>query len=208
MTLGTRIFYLYLRDYSMTKQICGRIGKILRTYREKTGKNQTSIAEQAGISPSMLSQIERGSVSPSIETLLDVCRALGLDSAELFSRISSGRAPTVYRAGERLTTSRDGVRYEQLAILHDSPVSAEMSLVELHPGHRVGPSDRGHEGAEMGYVLQGNVIVEFGDESLELSEGDSISFSSRIPHRLFNPGPTEFKAIWYVSPPHQDYLSV
>jgi transcriptional regulator with XRE-family HTH domain len=192
----------------MTKQIRERIGIILRTFREKTGKNQTSIAEQAGISPSMLSQIERGFVSPSIETLLDVCGALGLDSAEVFSRISSDRAPTIYRAGERLKTSREGIRYEQLATLHDSPVSAEMSLIELSPGHRAGPWDRGHEGAEMGYVLEGDAVLEFGDETLTLSRGDSISFNSRIPHRLYNPGPGEFKAVWYVSPPHQDYLNV
>jgi transcriptional regulator with XRE-family HTH domain len=52
----------------MNKVLLNQIGRMLKLYREKTGRNQGEIATQAGISISMLSQIERGMVSPSIDT--------------------------------------------------------------------------------------------------------------------------------------------
>ena len=65
-----KYFIITVMDTVALKQIVPKIGKILKVFREKTGQNQGDIASKAGISISMLSQIERGMVSPSIETLV------------------------------------------------------------------------------------------------------------------------------------------
>jgi len=78
------------------------LGKIVRVFREKSNRNLGTVARAAGISISMLSQIERGMVSPSIDTLCMVCRALDLDVAELFRRLSREEPVRVHRQGERL----------------------------------------------------------------------------------------------------------
>ena len=91
-----------------------KIGIILKAYREKTGLNQAEIAKRAHISTSMLSQIERAVVSPSIDTLYAVCNALGMDITHLFRSISDTHQVRVRRKGERLKNSGNGVRYEQL----------------------------------------------------------------------------------------------
>ncbi|MFW5775060.1 MAG: helix-turn-helix domain-containing protein [Chitinivibrionales bacterium] len=183
-----------------------RIGQLLKAWREKTGRNQANIASAAGISTSMLSQIERGVVSPSIDTLLEVCTALDLDMGVLFERVSNRRMAHVHHRGERITSTQQGITYEQLVSSYDANYPMEMFMLEVSPGHQTGISGQGHEGIEMGYVLAGTALLTIDQESYSIGCGDSISFASHRPHRLSNTGDTVFKAIWSVSPPHQNFL--
>jgi transcriptional regulator with XRE-family HTH domain len=182
------------------------IGTILKRYREKMQRNQGDIASQAGISISMLSQIERGVVSPSIDTLCAVCGALGLDISELFRRIAPDAAIRVKREGERLSNRHNGVLFEQLAQSVQSNYPAELLLLEVLPGKRVGMSGGGHEGAEMGYVLEGSAVLTVEGREYAIARGDSVSFNASLPHSLYNGGQEKFKALWTALPPHKDYL--
>src|SRR4030042_5613990 len=89
------------------------VGKTLRAYREKTGRQQAEVAAAAGISASMLSQIERGSVSPSIDTLSELCSALGVQLADLFARLAPRRPVTISRPGKRLERTQGSSRYDR-----------------------------------------------------------------------------------------------
>lgn len=190
----------------LLKSILPEIGRILRRFREKINKKQGEIARKAGISISMLSQIERGAVAPSIDTLVAVCMALELDVADLFRRISPDEPLRIHRPGKRLFTAARGVRFEQLARSADASHPAEMLLLEIAPGKQAGVSDNGHEGVEMGYVLEGNATLVVNAEEFELSQGDSVSYNSHLPHKLVNRGKIVFKAVWNALPPHRDYL--
>jgi len=190
------------------KNIVPQLGTILRLYREKLNKNQGDIAEKAGISISMLSQIERGKVAPSIDTLMRVCLTLDLNIVDLFRRLPSNKPVRIHHAGDRLRTGSKGAVYEQLVTSADANYPAEMFLLVVEPGRQVGLSGRGHDGIEMGYVLAGFARMKIGDEEYIISEGDSISFSSHLPHTLVNDQEAEFKAIWSVTPPHKDYLDL
>lgn len=183
-----------------------QIGRILRTFREKTGRNIAAVASGAHISTSMLSQIERGVVAPSIDTLFLVCQTLGLDIADLFNRLSQRTPIRINHVGQRLTTQGDGARYEQLVSSIDNSHPAEMFLLELPPKHQVGLSGKGHEGVEMGYVLAGSAVLTVDNESHRIHKGDSISFMSQLPHSLINDGAGAFRAVWTVLPPHKDFL--
>jgi transcriptional regulator with XRE-family HTH domain len=182
------------------------IGDILKRYREKLQKHQGDIASQAGISISMLSQIERGVVSPSIDTLCGVCAALGLDLSELFRRIAPETAVVIKRPGERLSSRHEGVLFEQLALSVQPNLPAELLLLEVMPGKRIGLSGNGHEGVEMGYVLEGSALLTIEEKDFLLEKGDSVSFNANLPHGLVNNGKKGFKALWAALPPHKDYL--
>ncbi len=182
------------------------IGKILKVFRQKINKNQGDVAGKAGISTSMLSQIERGAVSPSIDTLTAVCGALEMDMADLFRRISPDAPFRVNHQGKRLFTQSRGVRFEQLALSADAGHPAEMLLLEIAPGKEAGISGNGHEGVEMGYVLEGAATLFVNGTRFEISRGDSVSYNSHLPHKLTNTGRTVFKAVWNALPPHKDYL--
>lgn len=193
-------------DKAALKQTVPKLGRILKVFREKTGQNQSDIAAKAGISISMLSQIERGIVSPSIDTLVMVCDSLGLEPSELFKALSSESPVRVHRKNERLKLELDGVLYEQLITSMYAGYQAELFLLEVEPGRGTALSGGGHEGAEMGYVLNGGAVLTIDGKDYVLSEGDSFYFNSHQTHRLFNGGTTVFKAVWSISPPHVDYL--
>jgi transcriptional regulator with XRE-family HTH domain len=182
------------------------MGKVMRLLREKTGRNQSDVARAAGISTSMLSQIERGAVSPSVDTLVDVCGALGLAPAELFSRVSPRRPVKVVTEKNRLRTGQRGIRFEQLVTSSDLLHSAEMLLLEVESGRQAGLSGGGHEGIEMGHVLSGEGVLTVDGVEYVLKKGDSVSFSSRLSHKLVNSQQSTFRAIWTIMPPHRDYL--
>ena len=190
------------------KNIVPQIGRILKVFREKTGKNQGEIAEKAGISVSMLSQIERGVVSPSIETLVAVCGVLDLDPSELFKRIASNPPVRIHHRGERLRNELGGVRYEQLMTSQHPAYQAELFLIEVEPGKSTGFSGGGHEGAEMGYVVAGDAVLTVDSQEYRVAEGDSIYFNAQLPHQLSNRGSMAFRAVWSISPPHVDFLGM
>ena len=58
-----------------------------------------------------------------------------------------------------------------------------------------------HDGEECGVVLEGRFRGFVGDQELILEAGDSVYYSSSIPHRWENAGDVEAKAIWAVTPP-------
>ena len=169
---------------------------------------QADIAHAAGISVSMLSQIERGVVSPSIDTLFSVCEALELEISEVFRHVSSYKPVRVHKNGTRLCTESRGILYEQLVTSLDSSYPAEMFLLHVRPGRQVGLSGRGHEGIEMGYVLKGSAELVVEGAGYCLTKGDSVSYSAHLPHVLKNTGDTVFRAVWSVQPPHTDYLEM
>jgi transcriptional regulator with XRE-family HTH domain len=188
------------------KQLIAQIGQMLRVYREKRGQNLSEVANRANISVSMLSQIERGKVNPSIDTLLRVCESLGFDAVDLFRRIARGQNVTIRHPGGRLKTGGPAVTYEQLIMSPEGAVPAELLRLEVAPGKTAGLSGEGHEGIEMGYVLAGSARLTIGSEKYDLTAGDSIAFYSHVPHTLTNDGTKPFSAIWSAVPPHKDYL--
>jgi transcriptional regulator with XRE-family HTH domain len=188
------------------KLMLPELGRILRLFREKSGQNLSEIAQNAGISISMLSQIERGKVSPSIDTLFMVCGALDIEITELFRRLSPSSPVRLHRGGERLKIENNGIRYEQLMTTQLATFPAELFLIEVESGCVTGMSGGGHEGVEMGYVLQGSAQLTVGTDEYRLDEFDSVCFAASLPHRLENSGKRPFKAVWSISPPHIDYL--
>ena len=185
-----------------------QIGLVLRKFREKKGQMQADIAGKAGISVSMLSQIERGVVSPSIDTLFSVCESLELEISEVFRHVSSYLPVRIHKTGFRLSTESRGIVYEQLVTSPDSSYPAEMFLLKVQPGRQVGLSGRGHEGIEMGYILKGTATLVVEGVEYGLEKGDSVSYSAHHSHMLKNTGDSVFNAVWSVQPPHTDYLEI
>jgi transcriptional regulator with XRE-family HTH domain len=208
LTLPGICFIINVMSTVSLKSPVAELGAILKIVREKLGKKQGEIASEAGISISMLSQIERGNVSASIDTLVGVCNALNLDIAELFRRIMPERQVRVFKNGKRLSTAKAGVRYEQLVMSAESSYPAEMFLLEVAPEKIVGLSQKGHEGVEMGYVLEGRATMNIENDQYVIQAGDSISFNAHVPHTLHNTGTEIFKAVWTVVPPHKDYFDI
>lgn len=160
------------------------------------------VAEQAGVSESLISQIERNKVSPAIDTLLNIVDILDIDLEYLFSEFKKSREVNIVRAAERNKMVMDGVTYQQLCqIVEDEKYGIESYFIEINPGHEKGDTEYGHQGKELGIILKGEAVLEIGNKEYQLKNGDSISFDSGVPHILRNSGREKLEAIWINTPP-------
>jgi len=178
-------------------------GEKIRIIRERKQITLRQVAEAALISESMVSQIERNKVSPSIDTLLSIADFLDIDIEYLFSDYKKSGKVIITRKNRGNILKSDASTYSQLCSIPRTETSAPVEAVwlEIESGKEKGNIEYGHRGSEIGIIIEGEGSLTYGTEEYSLAEGDSISFSSDIPHILKNTGNKTLKAIWVLSPP-------
>ncbi len=182
-----------------------KFGEKLRAVRERRGYTLKDVAKRASVSESLVSQIERNKVSPSVDTLLLIADVLDIDYEYLFSDYRQKRRVSIVKASERGSIRRNKVTIHQLSFTDEvSEVPAiEAFLLEIEETGEKGNREYGHAGREFGIILEGRAELIYGDETYELDKGDSISFPSNIPHLLKNTGNQTLTAIWVITPPRK-----
>lgn len=106
--------------------------------------------------------------------------------------------PVVRRGAGKTIDLASGVQWERLT--PQTPQDVDFLNVVYEVGSESCPEDSlmRHSGYEYGHVLTGRLGVTVGFDTYELGPGDSISFDSTMPHRLFTVGPDTVRAIWFV----------
>lgn len=176
------------------------IGSRIRTIRTMRGMSSTQLAQAAGVSRGLISQLELDRANPSIDTLRKIATALASPIAAFFDEGQSNGI--VVRKAERKTLRipRSGLTYQLLT--PDLKRQIEFILIELAPGQGGAREPFGHPGEESALVLEGELHVWIGDEQHVLRAGDTISFNSGIPHRVENLGETPCVLVSAITPPH------
>lgn len=191
------------------------LGAKLRAERERQGITVREMARRVDVSASLVSQIERGLVTPSVGTLWSMTAELGLVMDGLFmdtergngtgpgaaaSRASPRRSQRVVQHGHDRQHIRlaGGVVWERLTAQPDDEV--EFLYVRYEAGAESCPENCffRHGGKEYAYILEGRLGLQIGFERYELSPGDSVSFESHNPHRLWAIGDEPATAIWVI----------
>lgn len=112
----------------------------------------------------------------------------------------STSSPIVHANGRPTIELNGGVTWSRLTARAES--EAEFLEITYAPGAMSGANMSHHEGREFGLVLEGELLIELGFESLTLKTGDSIILESTTPHRLINQGTKPMRAIWVVLSHH------
>ncbi len=162
------------------------LGNTVRQLRLRHGLTIADIAQMAGISRGMLSKIENGQTSPSLDTLAQIASALGVTLSNLFRNynIPVGGAQLV-KKGEGMEVVRRGTKvghtYHLLAYDQGPKKIFEPFLVTITNKGEVFPSFE-HPGTEFIYVLEGKMKYRHGQQTYMLSPGDSLTFRGKVPH--------------------------
>ena len=191
------------------------LGVRLREGRERKGFTVRGLARYVGVSPSLVSQIERGRVMPSVGTLYAIANQLELVVDDLFrdagapraerARASGDAADPVQRGHNRNTIRlAEGVRWERLTPRPDPEVEFLKVVYEAGAESCGEESLIRHGGHEYAYMLSGRLGLKIGFEEFELGPGDSITFDAQMPHRLWTIGKKPAEAIWVVYNRHGD----
>lgn len=159
------------------------VGEKIRRVRRKKKITLDQVANDTGCSLDHLKQIEKGEIMPPVGTLLQISRALEIDSGLLLreetatveSRVKAYKKRTENYA---YTTLTPGAEHKHL--------KAFLVTIKAMKDHKgVGYQ---HEGEEFVYVLSGRIEVTVGDHVNQLKEGESLHFNSGVRHKIRNLG--------------------
>ncbi|MDI3270539.1 MAG: XRE family transcriptional regulator [Bacillota bacterium] len=176
------------------------LGTKIRTERLKKRFNLRQLANAAGVTPSLLSQIERGIANPSLKTLRSIASALEVPVTVFFGDTVDPEQQIVRKhARRRLTSPESDVVYELLSPRLQRQI--EFAVMILKPGASSVPEPMSHGGEECALVEGGPVQLHLDETVFELKDGDSVFIPPYSRHRWVNPGQTTVRVIFAVTPP-------
>lgn len=141
------------------------IGREVRRHRQLLGMTMSEVSREAGLSTGMLSKIENGQTSPSLETLRRVATALNVPVTSLFRQYEEERDASFVPAGRGLEIERRGTRaghhYTLLGHTVGTRVTVEPYLISITDEADVFPTFQ-HDGVEFIHILKGEVDYRHG----------------------------------------------
>ena len=155
------------------------IGTKIKKARTNKKFSLDRVANETGFSIEYLKDVETGKVMPPVGALLQIARALEIDSGSLLrepeSKLESRiKAQTKRTDNYAYTTLTPGAENKHL--------KAFRVLIEAQQDHK--GVDYHHEGEEFVYVLSGKIEVAVGEHKNTLEKGDSLHFNSGIRHKI------------------------
>lgn len=180
-----------------------RLGHQLRALRIASGASGGELAAASGVSRSMLSRIERGLVSPSVETLDRIAHGLGVPVSRFFSDQTSRTDFSYVPAGKGILVERVGAvagyRYELLGHQLSGNLFVEPYLVTLLPEAQPYITFQ-HPGIKFLHLRSGHVVYRYGDRQVKLAPGDSLQFDATALHGIerIEDGPVSYLSVVFT----------
>ena len=177
------------------------LGQRIKALRADRALQQRQLAEKAGLTPSMLSQIESGRLTPSLHTLGKLAGALGVSIGSLFEAAPDGRLH-ITRQADYPVVSFDG-SVEKWAVLGAGLFHGKIrAVVSTLPGRAKGVRTEKVviEPGQMKlfYVIEGKVGLHYNGDVHPLAAGDSAYLDGGSPHGWENLGARVAKALWVI----------
>jgi transcriptional regulator with XRE-family HTH domain len=170
-----------------------KVGALIRARRRQQHMTLEALGKSADVSVGYLSQVERDHATPSLGTLAQIARALGVGIDYFVSAPTAKTALT--RASERNRFSLDGssIIYERLGT--DFPGNTLSSFImTVPPGYQ--SETVAHEGEEILYVLEGAITQRLDGNEMIMNAGDSLHFRGNRPHSWSNHTDTPARLLW------------
>jgi transcriptional regulator with XRE-family HTH domain len=180
------------------------VGQKLRHRRKVRQLSISEVAERAGLSIGLLSQIERGLSTPSLRALNQICIALEMPLRWLFDAEEGGAAgeeKVVVRLANRRRMDLGNAGMSKEILSTDAIPQLQLMRFVLHPRAKSGTSPNPNaSGAKAGTVISGQLQLEVDGREFILNKGDSFSFLASAHYRFACVGDVECEMFWAVTP--------
>ncbi len=177
------------------------LGERIKRLRAERELQQRQLAEKAGLTPSMVSQIESGRLSPSLHTLGKIAAAFGVPIAAFFDGKPAGSIVVSHKR-DYPVVSFDGSS-ERWSILGAGLFQGKIRAVVSTLGSRskgvttekviIKPGQM-----KLFYVLEGRVALHYNGDRHVLDVGDSALLDGGVPHGWENLGAKQAQALWVI----------
>jgi transcriptional regulator with XRE-family HTH domain len=183
------------------------IGKKIRALREQKSLSGEDLAFQVKVTPVLLSQIESEVIPPTVATLLNISRILGVGIDTFFIQTEMTERVELTRHDERLSiekpkgskSARLNYKYEALSYRLRGK-KMEPFMVEFDTEVTNTPVPLAHGGEEFCFCIEGEIEFSSDQQTIRLTPGDSLYYFSDIPHALKGIGPGVPKALFVLLP--------
>lgn len=175
------------------------IGKIvasnLKRLREEQNLSQGQLAERAGVSKVIISQIEKGNANPTINTIWKLTGALGLPYTSL---LDPPYSQTVHIRKKEIPVLTE----DQYHIFNYYPKSTERNfeLYEIEMEAGCEHLSAGHSSNSFEYILvtEGEISLRLGEQNYHLATEDALYFDASLPHCYTNANQQTAKAVLLI----------
>ncbi|HEX8800783.1 MAG TPA: cupin domain-containing protein [Terriglobales bacterium] len=164
-----------------------QIGAKLRALRLKKSMGLVELGKHTGLSPALLSKLERDKLYPTLPTLLRIAMVFSVGLDHFFADEGKRHAAAVVRKGERIRLPEcPGVadvayHFESLDYkCNDRRTNAYLAEFQAVDPDKLRPHQ--HPGSEFLLVVKGKLGLRIGINTYELESGDSIYFDPSVPH--------------------------
>lgn len=172
------------------------VGKRIKTVRTRKKMSLDQVANDTGCSIDYLKQVESGKEMPPVGTLLQIARALQIDSGFFLREQSESRKARAKAFAKRTAD------YAYTALTSGAE-NKHLKAFRIHIDARQDHKGVGyqHEGEEFVYVLSGQVEIAVGDHINRLGPADALHFNSGIQHHMRNPGDEDAELLVVIYTP-------
>lgn len=178
-----------------------RVGAALSALREQQSLSLDELSRRAGVSKSMLSQIERAQANPTVAVVWRLANALGVPLAELLGAGRPVAAPAIVTLAERDTPTLGGADARcRLRILGPIELAGRFEWYELTLQSGAALDSLGHEPGSTEHlsVLAGRIELAAGDATSRLAAGETARYAVDRPHAIRNVGRSVARALLVV----------
>lgn len=174
------------------------IGKKVEKHRKAKGLSLRELSALVDITPSMLSQIERGLANPSIQTLKLLAKALDVPTFS-FLLEETNTADLVVRSSVRKKMTIDHLSYELLS--PDFTGNLAAAIMNVPPKSHSSEKLLEHKGEEVAFILEGKIKIYLNEEEFILEAGDSVKIPAYMKHKWENEFDQQAVVLFAVTPP-------
>ena len=176
------------------------LGEKLRNLRLKKSMGLVELGRHSGLSPAMLSKLERGKLFPTLPTLLRIAMVFGVGLDFFFTDERKRHVVSIVRKQERLKfpenagSSVIAYNFESLDFkASERKLNAFYAEFELVPAEKVRPHQ--HAGVELLYLISGKLELIISSDRHVLEEGDAVYFDSAVRHSYRRLGKNRCSAV-------------
>lgn len=175
------------------------VGKRIKKSRSTKNMTLRDVANRAGVSATLISDIERGKTSPTIKSLSKISKALD-ENIVFFIEDRKTREVMLSRASDRVIVVHDKVNTTTMS-LTKKIANGSMEVIEAKYGP--GASSRkplSHLGEKIVLVVEGRIEMVIQEKTYSLETGDTLYFNSDLEHQVVNPTDRKSRALWIITP--------
>lgn len=155
------------------------IANNLKHLRTQAGLSITELAQKAGVSKGMLSQVEKGTTNPTINTIWKICTALDIPYTMLLDEEKTPQASLVHRSDIEGQASDNGHFRIYSYFPQSSKHNFELFQMELDPHSKYVALGHSQQSDEFLMILEGEMtLILDEDDTYLLKQDDTINFEA------------------------------